>query len=75
MSRSFHEEVRASVSDEAAIGGFFGSLLAGFLMGLGLDAWLGTGPGLTIAGIVAGAATGFWRAWQIAKESDAAHRR
>ena len=71
MSRSFHEELRQTVSQEAAIGAFFSSILAGLLLGLGLDAWLDTSPGLTIAGIVTGSATGFWRSWQIAKESDA----
>lgn len=54
----------AASGAEAA--GFFASLLAGFLLGFFADGWLGTGPALTIFGILAGAGTGFWRMWQYA---------
>jgi F0F1-type ATP synthase assembly protein I len=53
---------------------FFGCLLAGFLLGFFADRWLGTGPALTIIGIVAGAGTGFWKLWQYASRSDEPRR-
>jgi len=55
-----------SVAAAHAAAGFFASILSGMLIGLGLDAWLGTGPLLVVLGIVAGSATGFWKMWQVA---------
>lgn len=46
----------------------------GFTVGLGiiggvyLDRWLGTGPWLTILGLVAGVISGFTRLFQVGKE-------
>lgn len=67
MSRSYHEELGRAVAADAEAIGFFTSILAGLLLGLGLDAWLGTRPGLTIVGIVIGSVSGFWRLWQVAR--------
>lgn len=53
---------------------FFGCLLAGFLLGFFADRWLGTGPALTIFGIIAGAGTGFWKLWQYASKTDEPRR-
>ena len=53
---------------------FFACLLAGFLLGYFADRWLGTGPALTIFGIIAGAGTGFWKLWQYASRLDEPRR-
>lgn len=45
-------------------GSFFGSILAGTLLGLGLDRWLDTAPVLVIVGVVLGAYAAFARLWQ-----------
>ena len=44
-------------------GGFLGSILAGVLLGWGLDTWLGTDPWLIVTGIVLGSIAGFYRMW------------
>lgn len=57
-------QVAAAVNEGRMDGGsFFGSVIAGTLLGLGLDWWLGTAPILVITGIVLGAYSGFARAW------------
>lgn len=67
MSRSsYHQELGKAVTAEHHAAGFFASIIAGMLLGLGLDAWLGTDPVLVVAGIVAGSVIGFWRMWQVA---------
>lgn len=67
MSRSsYHQELGKAVTAEHHAAGFFASILSGMLLGLGLDAWLGTDPVLVVAGIVAGSVIGFWRMWQVA---------
>jgi F0F1-type ATP synthase assembly protein I len=67
VSRSYHEELGKAVAADAEAIGFFTSILAGLLIGLGVDAWLGTGPAFTISGIVLGSVSGFWKLWSIAK--------
>ena len=67
MSRSHHEELGKAVAADAEAIGFFTSIFAGLLLGLGLDAWLDTSPALTIAGIVLGSVSGFIKMWSIAK--------
>jgi F0F1-type ATP synthase assembly protein I len=64
---TYHQELGRAVAVEANTGGFFASILAGFLLGLGLDAWIGTSPAFTIVGIILGSVTGFMKMWQIAK--------
>lgn len=44
-------------------GSFLGSVLAGTLLGLGLDWWLNTEPVLVIVGIVLGSYAGFVKTW------------
>jgi F0F1-type ATP synthase assembly protein I len=63
---SYHQELGKAMATEADTGGFFASILAGLLLGLGLDAWIGTSPAFTISGIVLGSTSGFWKMWQIA---------
>jgi ATP synthase protein I len=53
------------------------SVVAGFLLGFGLDWWLGTNPVFTIIGIFAGFGSGFYRLWQFSAvlEEQAKERR
>ena len=44
-------------------GSFFGSIFAGTLLGLGLDAWWGTTPVLVIVGVILGSYSAFARLW------------
>lgn len=67
MRGTYHQELGRAVAAEADAGGFFASILAGFLLGFGLDAWIGTSPGFTIVGIIVGSISGFMKMWQIAK--------
>ncbi len=65
---SVTKQVGAAVNDGWLEGGsFFSSILAGTLLGLGLDWWLGTNPWLVICGIVLGAYSGFARTWKSLK--------
>lgn len=66
MNRSHHRELGQAVRADTEAIGFFSSILAGFLLGFGLDAWLGTRPAFIIAGIVVGSISGFWKLWQVA---------
>lgn len=62
---SVTKHVGAAVTEGWLEGGsFLGSILAGTLVGLGLDWWLNTTPWLVVAGIVLGSYSGFARAWQ-----------
>lgn len=67
MTKSYHEELGRAVAADAEAVGFFASILAGFLLGLALDSWLDTRPAFIIAGILLGAASGYWKLWQVAK--------
>ena len=59
-----HEGATAAVSDGWVDGGsLFSSIVAGTLLGLGLDAWLGTSPWLVVVGVVVGSIGGFYRMW------------
>jgi ATP synthase protein I len=48
-------------------GSFFGSILAGTLLGYLGDRWLGTEPWLVVVGILVGAYSGFMRIWHYSK--------
>lgn len=66
---SITKQVGAAVNGGWLQGGsFFGSILAGTLLGLGLDWWLGTAPWLVILGVILGAYSGFARTWKEIKE-------
>lgn len=67
MSKFHPEELGKAVAADAEAIGFFTSIFAGLLLGLGLDAWLNTSPALTIAGIVLGSVSGFIKMWSIAR--------
>ncbi|HEX6145284.1 MAG TPA: AtpZ/AtpI family protein [Acidimicrobiia bacterium] len=61
---SVTKQVGAAVSEGWMEGGsFFGSILSGTLLGLGLDWWLGTSPWLVITGILLGSYSAFSRTW------------
>jgi F0F1-type ATP synthase assembly protein I len=71
VTGSAHRHLTETVAADRASGLFFGAIMAGMLIGLGLDAWLDTEPWLVVIGIIAGSATGFWRMWVISQEEDA----
>lgn len=56
--------------DYIAAGDFFGSIMAGFLLGLGGDWIFDTRPALTISGIIAGSITGFYVMFRQLKAMD-----
>lgn len=61
---SITRQVGAAVNDGWLQGGaFFSSILAGTLVGLGVDWWLGTAPWFVIAGVLLGSYSGFARTW------------
>ncbi len=61
-----HQGAVSAVTDGWMAGGsFFGSIMAGTLLGWLADRWLGADPWMLVAGIVAGAFTGFHRMWRI----------
>lgn len=66
-----HSHVRAAVTEGWIAGGsFFGSILAGTLLGYFADQWLGTSPWLVIAGILLGSYSGFLRVWEYSKKME-----
>jgi ATP synthase protein I len=56
---------------------FISSVVAGLVLGLGLDWWIGTRPAFTIVGIVLGFVAGFFKLWQASSvlEEQAKERR
>lgn len=55
---------------------FFSSIVAGLLLGLGLDWLFDTSPVLVIIGVIAGFVSGFAKLWVASKAIvDEAHRR
>jgi ATP synthase protein I len=70
-NESTHRQVASALNEGWMEGGsFFGSVLAGTLVGYLLDWWLGTDPWLVVAGIVVGSYAGFLRMWQYMKKMD-----
>jgi F0F1-type ATP synthase assembly protein I len=64
-SAAHHEEIGRAVSHTVETGAFFGSLMAGLLLGWLADHFLDTGPIFIVVGIVAGSVVGFWRMWVV----------
>lgn len=62
-SASSHEQIGDAVGHTVESGAFFGSLMAGFLLGWIADHFLETRPLFIVLGIVTGAVVGFWRMW------------
>lgn len=60
-------DIARTISSVDAGGSFFASILAGLLVGYGLDWWLGTDPWLTVVFALTGAYSGFLRVWHYAK--------
>jgi len=70
VSGSVHRQVdehTAAIGDSSA---FFGSIMAGLLLGALGDKALGSYPLLVVLGIIAGSSVGFWRMWKIATRDD-----
>lgn len=64
--REAHRGATAAMSDGWMAGGsFFGSIMAGTLLGWLADRWLDTDPWLVAAGAVAGSVAGFYRMWDL----------
>ena len=70
MSSDFHQEVGKQVAGINETSGFFASILAGLLLGLLGDHFLGTDPFLVVIGIIAGSVIGFWKMWTMATAQD-----
>jgi F0F1-type ATP synthase assembly protein I len=62
-SAAGHRDIGEAVGHTVASGAFFGSLMAGLLLGWIADRFLDTRPVFIVIGIVAGAVVGFWRMW------------
>ena len=60
------QNVSAGVDSTA----FFGSIMAGLLLGALADRLFDTYPLFIVIGIIAGSVVGFWRMWQIANRDD-----
>jgi len=66
--RTAHRGVTSAVADGWVAGGsFFGSIMAGTLVGWLGDRWLSTEPWLLVAGIALGSASGFYRMWELVR--------
>ena len=67
--RTANQGAASAVSDGWVAGGsFFGSIMAGALLGWLADRWLDTDPWLVSAGIALGSVSGFFRMWQLVKQ-------
>ncbi|MFQ5516619.1 MAG: AtpZ/AtpI family protein [Acidimicrobiia bacterium] len=66
-----HQVVAGAVQEGWVTGGgFFASVMSGFLLGYLADRWLGTDPWLVVTGIIAGSISGFYQLYDYAKRSD-----
>ncbi len=67
--RTAHRGVTSAVADSWVAGGsFFGSIMAGTLLGWLADRWLSTEPWLLVVGIALGSANGFYRMWELVRK-------
>ena len=71
VSDSVHRRVSEHVAAGAESGAFFGSIMAGLLLGALADKALGWYPVMVIIGIITGSIVGFWRMWTIANRDNA----
>ena len=63
-----HRGATSAVADGWVAGGsFFGSIMAGTLLGWLSDRWLDTDPWLLVVGIVLGSVNGFYRMWELGR--------
>ncbi len=60
---SGREQIGEAVGHTVEYTAFFGSLMAGLLLGWIADAVFDTRPAFIVFGILAGAVVGFWRMW------------
>ena len=67
--RTAHRGAASAVADGWVAGGsFFGSIMAGALLGWLADRWLDTDPWLVAAGIVLGSVSAFVRMWELVRK-------
>lgn len=65
---SVGKQMARAVDEGWVVGGsFFSSILAGFLIGFGLDWWLDTRPWFIVIFTLLGAFSGFMRLWHYAR--------
>ena len=65
------QQVHSAVNEGWMQGGsFFGSVVAGILVGFLADRWLGTAPWLVVIGIVVGSYAGFMNLWHYSKRME-----
>ena len=63
-----HRGATSAVADGWVAGGsFFGSIMAGTLLGWLADRWLDTDPWLLVVGIIVGSVNGFYRMWEMGR--------
>ena len=63
-----HRGATSAVADGWVAGGsFFGSIMAGTLLGWLADRWLDTDPWLVVVGIIVGSVNGFYRMWELGR--------
>jgi F0F1-type ATP synthase assembly protein I len=70
VSDSVHRRVAENTAASVDSTAFFGSIMAGMLLGFLADKVFGTAPLFIVIGIITGSVVGFWRMWQIATRDD-----
>ena len=75
MKTSPHRQVTEAIDNGWVAGGsFFGSIMAGTLIGWIIDHFAGTDPAFIVVGIIVGSISGFIQMWMLAnKESHLDH--
>lgn len=69
MKSSAHRQVAEAVDNGWVAGGsFFGSIMAGTLIGWIVDHFAGTYPAFIVVGIIVGSVSGFIQMWVLANK-------
>lgn len=76
-NKSVQAAARVATEGTSASLDFISSVIAGLLLGLGVDWLVGSGPVVTIIGVVLGFVAGFYKLWRASEvlEEQAAQRR
>lgn len=69
MKNAPHRQVAEAIDSGWVAGGsFFGSIMAGLLIGWGIDHFAGTYPAFIVIGIILGSVSGFIQMWVLANK-------
>lgn len=69
MKNAPHRQVAAAIDHGWVAGGsFFGSIMAGLLIGWIIDYFAGTYPAFVVVGIIVGSISGFIQMWALANK-------